>query len=166
MTESEDSATTAVIRRHKKVVKTDDHGQTIWTAEIEDIELDLMSSQDLELALETANDVDRASLRSLVESGKDGVVARDRAAGLYDVVSEAELREWLDTDIEISASISRHEMMPESEDADCEDELSLVSTQDLHQMLTQDNSDASLEVPDDDPGETGRLFVDLPGIGC
>ena len=152
MTESEDSATTDVIRRPKNVVKTDARGQTVWADDIEEIELDLMSSQDLELALEAANDVDRESLRSLAESGKDGVVVRDRATGRYDVVSEAELREWLDTDIEISASIRRHEMMPESEDADREDELPLVSTQDLHQMLTQDDSDFSLEVPDDDPG--------------
>ena len=45
-----------------------------------------------------------------------GVVARDRATGLYDVVSEAELQELMDTDTELSASIRRHEMVPESAD--------------------------------------------------
>ena len=115
MTKSEDSATTVVIQRPKNVVKTDARGQTVWAGTIEEIELDLMSSQDLELALEAANDVDRESLRALVESGKDGVVVRDRATGLYDVVSEAELQEWLDTDIEISASKRRQQILPCSE---------------------------------------------------
>ena len=151
MTDPEDSATTIVIRRPTKV-ETDDRGQTVWAGAIEETEFDLMSSQDLELALQTANDVDRESMRAVAESGKDGVVARDRATGLYDVISEAELLELMDTDTELSASIRHHEMMPESADDSCADELSLVSTQALQRMLNQDDSEDSLGVLDDNPG--------------
>jgi hypothetical protein len=151
MTDPEDSATTIVIRRPAKV-KTDDRGQTVWADAIEETEFDLMSSQELKLALQAANDVDHESMRAVAESGKDGVVARDRATGLYDVVSEAELREFLDADMELSASIRRHEMMPESADDSCANELSLVSTQALQRMLNQDDSEDSLEVLDDNPG--------------
>ena len=151
MTDPEDSATTIVIRRPTKV-ETDDRGQTVWAGAIEETEFDLMSSQDLELALQTANDVDRESMRVVAESGKDGVVARDRATGLYDVISETELLELMDTDTELSASIRRHEMMPESADDSCADELSLVSTQALQRLLNQDDSEDSLGVLDDNPG--------------
>jgi hypothetical protein len=43
MTEPEHFATTVIIRRPKKV-KTDDRGQTVWAGDIEETELDLMSS--------------------------------------------------------------------------------------------------------------------------
>ncbi len=119
MNESGDSATTVVIRRSTEE-RTDDLGDTIWTDEIEETEFELMSTQDLELAIQASSEIDRESLRALAESDRDGVVARDRAAGLYDVISEAELRESLDTDIALTASIRRHEMVPESVDA-CRD---------------------------------------------
>ncbi len=151
MNESGDSATTVVIRRFTEE-RTDDHGDTIWTAEVEEIELELMSTQDLELAIQASSEIDRESLRALAESDRDGVVARDRATGLYDVISEAELRESLDTDVALSTSIRRNEMVPESTDAGSEDELSLVSTQALHRMLNHDDSEDSSEVPDDKLG--------------
>jgi hypothetical protein len=106
----------------------------------------------LKLALRAANDLDRKSIRAVAESGKDGVVARDRATGLFEVISEAELQELMDADAALSASIRRHEMMPESEDAGPEDELSLVSTQALYRMLQQSDSEDSLAVTDDNPG--------------
>ena len=73
MTEPEGSATTVVIRRPTKV-KTDDRGRTVWAGPIEETELDLMSSQDLKLALQAANDTDRESIQVVAESGKKGVV--------------------------------------------------------------------------------------------
>ncbi len=151
MTESDVSATAVVIRRPTKV-GTDDRGQTVWAGPIEEAELDLMSSQDLKLALHAANDADRESIRAVAESGKDGVVARDRATGLYEIISEAELHELMDADMELSASIRRRESVPESPDAAGKDGLSLVSTQALHRMLNSEDSENSLEVMDDNSG--------------
>ncbi len=151
MNESGDSATTDVIRRSTEE-RTDDHGDTIWADDIKEIELELMSTQDLELAIQASSETDRESLRALAESDRDGVVARDRATGLYDLISEAELRESLDIDITLSTSIRRNEMVPESTDAGREDELSLVSTQALHRMLNQSDSEATIEAQVDDPG--------------
>jgi len=151
MTESEEYSTTVVIRRPKRV-ETDDRGRSIWAGDIEETELDLMSSQDLKLALRTANDVDRESIRAVAESDIDGIVARDRATGLYEVISEAELQELMDKDTALSDSLHRREMVSESTDDNCADELSLVSTQVLRRMLTKDESDDSLDVQDDNPG--------------
>ncbi len=151
MSESEEYSTTVVIRRPKRV-KTDDRGRSIWAGDIEETELDLMSSQDLKLALRTANDVDRKSIRAAAESGIDGVVARDRATGLYEVISEAELQELMDKDTALSATVRRREMVSESADDNCAEEFSLVSTQVLQRMLTQGDSEDSFEVQDDNPG--------------
>ena len=151
MTESDVSGTTVVIRRPTKV-GTDDRGQTVWAGPIEEAEFDLMSSQELKLALHAANDADRESIRAVAESGKDGVVARDRATGLYEIISEAELQALMDADLELSASIRSRESVPESPDDAGEDALSLVSTQALHRMLSSDDSEDSFEVLDDNPG--------------
>ena len=151
MTESDVSAATVIIRRPAKIT-TDDRGRTVWADSIEEAEFDLMSSQELKLALNAANDADRESIRAVAESGKDGVVARDRATGLYEIISEAELQELMDADMELSASICRRESVPESPDDADEDALSLVSTQALHRMLNTDDSEDSLEMQDDNPG--------------
>ena len=151
MTGSDESVATVIMRRPAKI-KTDKRGRTVWASSIEEAEFDLMSSQELKVALHAANDTDCESIRAIAESGEDGVVARDRATGLFEVISEAELQELMDADMELSASIRRHESVPESPDAAGEDGLSLVSTQALKRMLNADASENSLEVLDDNPG--------------
>ena len=151
MTGSDESVATVIMRRPAKI-KTDKRGRTVWASSIEEAEFDLMSSQELKVALHAANDTDCESIRAIAESGEDGVVARDRATGLFEVISEAELQELMDADMELSASVRRRESVPESPDAVGEDGLSLVSTQALKRMLNADDSENSLEVLDDNPG--------------
>ena len=55
MTKPDLFATTVVIRRAAKV-QTDDRGRSVWASPIEEAEFDLMSSQELRLALHAAND--------------------------------------------------------------------------------------------------------------
>jgi len=151
MTDSKESTTTIVIRRPTKV-KTDKRGQTVWTGAIEETELDLMSSQDLKSALQASDGADRESILAIAESGKNGVIARERGTGLYHVISEDELQELMDADTALSASIHGQEMAPESADSNDEGELSLVSTQALRRMLDPIDVEDALEVSDDNPG--------------
>ena len=151
MTDSKASATTVVIRRPTKI-KTDKRGRTVWTGAVDETEFDLMSSQDLKLALQAADDADRESIRAIAESGKNGVVARERGTGLYHVISEDELQELMDNDAALSASIRGLEMAPESADGDSEGELALVSTQALRLMLDPIEVEDALDVSDDNPG--------------
>jgi len=153
MTDSKKSATTVVIRRPTKV-KTDKRGRSVWAGAIEETELDLMSSQDLKLALQAADDADRESIRAIAESGKNGVVARERGTGLYHVISEDELQELMDNDAALSASIRGLEMAPESADGDSDSEeaLALVSTQALRRMLDPIEVEDALDLSDDNPG--------------
>ncbi len=151
MSVSDESATTVIIRR-PTMVKTNGRGRTVWVGPIEETELDLMSTEELKLALQAANDDDRGSIRAVAESGKNGIVARDRATGLYDVISDAELRDLMATNTGLSASIRCHDMVPESADDSCAAELSLVSTQALKQILNEDDSEDLLDVLDDNPG--------------
>jgi hypothetical protein len=62
------------------------------------------------------------------------------------------LQALMDADVELSASIRRRESVPESPDDADEDGLSLVSTRALHRMLSQNDSEDSLEMLDDNPG--------------
>jgi len=151
MTDSKESATTVVIRRPTKV-KTDKRGRTVWTGAVEETELDLMSSQDLKLALQASDGADRESIRAIAESGKNGVVARERGTGLFHVISEDELQELMDADAALSASIRDQEMAPESADGDSEEDLALASTRALRQMLDSIDVEDAVDVPDDNPG--------------
>jgi len=151
MTDSKASATTVVIRRPTKI-KTDKRGRTVWTGAVDETEFDLMSSQDLKLALQAADDADRESIRAIAESGKNGVVARERGTGLYHLISEDELQELMDNDAALSATIRGQEMAPESADGDSEEELALVSTQALRRMLDPIEVEDALVVSDDNPG--------------
>ena len=151
MSDLKESVTTVVIRRPTKV-ETDKNGRTVWTGAIEETELDLMSSQDLKLALQAADGADRESIRAIAESGKNGVVARERGTGLYHLISEGELQELMDNDAALSASIRGQEMAPESADGDSEEALALVSTQALRRMLDPIEVEDALDVSDDNPG--------------
>lgn len=51
-----------IIRRRARV-PTDARGRTIWATPIEEIEIELMSSQELELALYDSDSVDQKSIR-------------------------------------------------------------------------------------------------------
>jgi hypothetical protein len=151
MTKADESATTVLIRRPTKV-KTDGRGRTVWAGAVEETELELMSSQQLRVAIDTANSVDSESIRAIVESGEDGVVARDHTTGLYAVISEAELQELMDADDALLTRERNRELVPEHMESDTGEELSLVSTQALKHMLSHDDYDDTLDVLDDKPG--------------
>lgn len=146
-----DTSTTVVIKRAAKVA-TDNRGRTVWVDEVEDAEFDLMSSQELRLALLAADDSDRESIRAAAECGTEGVVARDRATGLYEIISEAQLEELMSVDKDLAASIRRCESVPELVDDAGENGLSLVSTQTLSRMLNHDEFDDMADAEEDNRG--------------
>lgn len=141
MGDSHDYTATLRIQRPSKVA-IDERGHTVWVAPVDDLELELMSSQELRLALAAADTDERASMEALVSQERDGIVIRDRATGVFDVVSEAQLQELLK-----GSGVS---LMPDIDtvtecDADsaCET-LTLVTTQALRAILDPDSDEARL----------------------
>ena len=150
--ESDDYPPTVKLRRPARV-STDDRGRTVWVGEIEETELELMSTGELKLALSAADAVQRESIKALADKTKQGVVVRNCATGLFDVISESELRAAIDRDGESPSVASRlgESRVPSSDDEGRE--LTLVSTQALRRMLHPDE-----DGPDDNATERDHGF--------
>lgn len=139
MSNPEDKATTVIIRRPSKVTM-DDRGRTVWQGEIEEVALELMSTQELKVALAAADDTSKESIAAIAAGDKEGVLARD-PSGSFDVVTQAELAD-LRMRGNMPASIAGRldEKLVPAVDNDGE-ELSLVSTQALRRILNPDAAD-------------------------
>ena len=137
-----DYVATVRIRQPKKVT-TDDRGRTVWNEPIESVELELVSTTALEKILQSDDGKTRGEIRRLVAGRKDGVLARDTATGVFQIVSDADLKAAFDTG-EVRDKPQRHEEVtaePISEKTRrAADELSLVSTQVLRKVLKPDST--------------------------
>lgn len=139
---AKDYVTTVRIRRPRKVT-TDDRGHTVWNEPVEDVELELVSTTALQKILASDDGRTRGEIRKLAAGRKDGVLARDAATGVYQIVSDADVKTALGTGAvqdkpkrgaEITAD-------PISEKTRLSaDELSLVSTQVLRKVLKSDGA--------------------------
>ena len=136
--------TTVVIRRPSKI-RTDERGRNVLDAPPEEnIELELLSTGELEVILQEANSDNLESMAAIAKSDESGVVARHRETGIFTVVTDKELE-----------MLRQNEAadLPGSSDEASSSALSLVSTQMLQVMLKVDDADDDL--PDE---ETSRGF--------
>ena len=135
-----DYITTVRIQRRKKTT-TDDRGRTVWNEPVEDVELELLSTTALQKILASDDGKTRGEIRRLVAGRKDGVLARDTATGVFQIVSDADLKAALETS-EVRDKPKRETEVtadPISEKTRLAgDELSLVSTQVLRKVLGPD----------------------------
>ena len=137
---AKDFVATIRIQRQKKTT-TDDRGRTVWNEPVEDVELELVATTALQGILQSDDGKTRGEIRKLVDGRKDGVLARDTATGIYQIVSDADLKAALGTGavqdkpkrgVEVTAPpISEKTRL-------AADELSLVSTQVLRKILKPD----------------------------
>jgi hypothetical protein len=129
---------TTIRIQHRKKTTTDDRGRTVWNEPVEDVELELVSTTALQKILQSDNGQTRGEIRKLVSGRKDGVLARDTATGVYQIVSDADLKTALGTG-EVQDKPKRGAEVtgaPISEKTlRAVDELSLVSTQVLRKVL-------------------------------
>ncbi len=130
--------TTVVIRRPSKI-RTDERGRNVLDAPVEDIELELISTGELEVILQEANSDSLDSMAAIAKSEESGVVARCRETGIFTVVTDKEL--------EILRQNEAADLAGSSDEASSSS-LSLVSTQMLQVMLKVDDADDDL--PDEE----------------
>ncbi len=139
--------TMRLVRRNKCI--TDERGRTVWNVPIENTELELVSTQRLKQMIETeGRDAKQRIARAARE--KDGILAHSASDDRFQIIDDDDLMAALDSAAEIGdrdvSLASADEPQFDDKDEDAE-ELSLVSTQMLRQMLGDDEDE-------DDDGET------------
>lgn len=147
--------TVRIVRKPK--VALDEHGHSVWTEPVEAVELDLVSTSMLKKILDSNDEKARQRIEEAAK-GKDGVLAHDTQNNHFEIIDDDDLQAALDSasktpdqgrpaDV-VLAPLSEHV----NED---EEELSLVSTQMLRQILASDDPQANVDpgqIEDDDGG--------------
>ena len=133
-------ATVRIQRKSKTTV--DDRGRTVWNEPVEDVELELVSTTALEKILASDDPKTCGEIRRLAAGRKKGVLARDTATGVFQIVSEADVKSALKaTEVQdrpkrgsevTAAPLSETSRLAAAE-------LSLVSTQILKKVVKQDD---------------------------
>jgi hypothetical protein len=142
---AEDYPPTVRIRRPK--VTTDERGRTVWADKVETVQLELVSTGMLQKILQSSDDETRTAIESIVNRPEEGVLARDPATGLFEIISEADLQSFMKENDNLPTETPPAETPPaedtlepvHSETDDDKDELSLVSTQVLRKILHKDS---------------------------
>ena len=129
--------TTRIVTRPK--VTTDDRGRTVWDDTIKTANLELVSTQMLQQLIDSDDHATTATLKE-VSQGKEGVLAHDPEQNRFEIISDEELQHILDgTEAEYNAKRAAVIDEPLVETVDEEQELELVSTQMLRQILSPED---------------------------
>ena len=142
--------TVRIVRKDK--VMTDERGRTVWNVPVEEVELELVSTEMLKTLIDSGDAEKRQRLEAAAQ-GKEGVLAQSPTSGKFEIIDDDDLQAALQGAGGVSDAIDASEFREESllDRADTGDEeLSLVSTQMLKTML---------EIEDEDePGEADTGF--------
>lgn len=137
---ADDYTATIRIRRPSKVT-TDDRGRTVWVGEIEEAELELVSTAELKQILDSSDPASRSAIEQVASGAAEGLLARNTATGLFEIVS----------DHDVQAALARGAGAPaarpglEPAQAGSGEDLSLVSTQVLRKALKTDSKPGARE---------------------
>lgn len=126
-------------------VTIDDRGRSVWTDTVETANLELVSTQRLKKILAEEHEQERDAVRQLAETQSDGYLAQNNATGVFSIIETDELQKLLDSAPARPAPTADAILEPlVATTADDEDDLSLVSTQALRQIL---------DIPDSAPAK-------------
>ena len=150
----DDRDTTIKIRRDAKV-GTDSRGRTVWTAPVDTVELELVSTQMLEQLLSQDDESQTAQLKALADVDS-GYLARDTHSNEFGIVSDEELAAALGPataapEADRRPAATRHEAAVSVEPEEPE---ALVSTQVLRKMFVLEEEDQNAD-PEEGPGTGG-----------
>ncbi len=146
--------TVRIVRRGK--VETDERGRSVWVDPVDTARLELVSTTMLTRILESDNEAHKAALQEAA-NGVDGLLARDTDSDSFQIIEDDELQAALAS--AATAEPLRREadvvLEPVSGPDDEQEELSLVSTQMLKQILSSGQDPEAAEdglAVDDDGG--------------
>ena len=130
---ADDYTATIRIRRPSKVT-TDDRGRTVWVGEIEEAELELVSTAELKQILDSSDPASRSAIEQVASGPAEGLLARNTVTGLFEIVSDRDVQAALAKNTGRPAAGSGLEPAKSRSGED----LSLVSTQVLRKVLRTD----------------------------
>lgn len=137
---------------HKPKVRTDDRGRTVWDDTIKTANLELVSTQMLKQLIDADDEATTNHLQE-VSQGKEGVLAHDTEQGRFEIIGDEELQHILNgTEAEYNANKAAVVEEPLVETVAEEQELELVSTQMLRQILSPEDFN---DLDEDDPSASG-----------
>ena len=143
--------TVKIVRKPK--VTTDDRGRTVWSDPVETANLELVSTQMLKQLIESGNQAATEQIRH-VASSKEGMLAHNSESDSFEIISDEELQQILDSGHELHEARNFVDAIdePMADAAGAEEELELVSTQLLRQILDPAAAPSS---DDDAPPDSG-----------
>jgi len=123
-------------------VALDERGNSVWVGELQTGHFELMNTQTVEALIQGGDPNLREEMGRLAEQDGEGVLALDRQTGHFRVLETESLDALMNRPVEGRESVAIggrniDEIEPETDDAG-EDELQLVSTQMLRQILGKD----------------------------
>ena len=141
---SDDYVATIRIRRPARV--STDGGRNVWEGTIETVQLELVSESQLQEILDSEDEDTQGAIRQVLSGQEEGVLARDPATGMFQVISDDDLQAILDEndDLPIRRRPANATLEPAGGDdqdrtQDQDQELSLVSTQMLRKIIKSDD---------------------------
>ena len=144
--------TVRILRKSK--VATDERGHSVWAEPVESAELELVSTTMLKQILATDDEKARQNIEK-ASQGKEGVLARDTGTNYFEIIDDDDLQAALESaadtpDVTTPPDVT---LVPLSEQIDEDnEELSLVSTQMLRQILASDDPESIVGEDDVDDG--------------
>lgn len=135
---------TIKIKRGEKL-GADSRGRNVWTKPIKEVELELVSTVMLQRIIDSGDENQQDRIRELAQ-GEDGVLARSTDTNELEVIRDAELQAALE-----GAATSDQPSLESIDSNNSMEELSLVSTQALRQILKIDG-----DVDDSEPEPDSR----------
>jgi hypothetical protein len=132
----------------------------VWAGAVETAKLELISTQQLQTFLASDDAVSQRSIEDAASCGSEGVLARDAATGLFEIIDDFDIQAVLDGNAKDAAKRHRQaDVTLETVDTastPTAEELSLVSTQMLRKVLgtgdSNDGNDDEVSVQDDSGG--------------
>src|SRR5690606_17952134 len=102
----------------------------------------------------------RSAIQGLIREEEEGVLARDPATGLFEIISDADLQAILENsdDLPKTRRPADVTLEPVTRREGNEEELSLVSTQVLRKILKKDSAKAPSPAKDKLPRDKGGGF--------
>lgn len=149
---SDDFKQTVKLVRKPKVT-TDDRGRTVWSDPVETANLELVSTQMLKQLIESGDEAAREQIQSAA-ADKDGLLAHNASNDSFEIISDEELQQILDGGHELHEARNFVDVIdqPMADTASPDEELELVSTTLLRQML---DPAASMSADEDEPPDSG-----------
>ncbi|MFQ6005930.1 MAG: hypothetical protein ACE5OQ_10540 [Woeseia sp.] len=139
---SDENTKTVRIQRPARI-RTDEKGRSVWAGPVETVELELMSTVALRNVLKSQDESAKKAIERAAESGDEGVLARDIATGLFEIVSDADLQSVLENDPNLPKQEKSTDVIyePACESEKSIEDLTLVSTQALRRHLGKEEEE-------------------------